>query len=177
MVAEGWTLVLSLPVGLLLLGYLSVVLEVFLPSGGLLTLLAVGCLVAAIATGFALFGEVYGVVMLLAVAFGGPVVLTWALSVWPETPLGRQIILHPPDPEEWEASQIIGSRREELVGKVGFARTDLLPGGIVRVGEWELPAVSTAGPVAKDGPVVVVEVRATYVLVTPATGLESTPCT
>ena len=177
MVAEGWTLVLSVPVGLLLLGYLSIVLEVFVPSGGLLTLLAVGCLVAAIATGFAQFGEVYGVVMLLAVAFGAPVVLTWALSVWPETSLGRQMILHPPSPEEWKASQIISSRNEELVGKVGFARTELLPGGIVRVGDWELPAVSTVGAVAKNRPVVIVEVRASYVLVRPFSGQESAPCT
>jgi len=56
----------------------------------------------------------------------------------------------------------------ELVGKVGRARTELLPGGIVRVGDWELPAISTVAPVARDEQVRILEVRAGYVLVTPA---------
>ncbi len=177
MVAEGWTLVLSLPVGLLLLGYLSIVLEVFVPSGGLLTLVAVGCLVGAIATGFAQFGEAYGAVMLLAVAFGTPAVVIWALSVWPETSIGQRLVLRPPTPGEWEASQLVACRGGELVGKLAWTRTELLPGGVVRVGDWELPAVSTVGAVAKNRPVVIVEVRASYVLVRPFPGQESAPCT
>jgi membrane-bound ClpP family serine protease len=165
---DAWALVLSLPVGLLLLGFLSVVLEVFVPSGGLFSLVAVGCLVGAIALGFAQFGETYGAVMLLAVGLGAPAVLIWALSVWPETPPGRQMVLHPPNPGEWEPWQLVASRGVELVGKVGRARTELLPGGIVRVGDWELPAISTVAPVARDEQVRILEVRAGYVLVTPA---------
>lgn len=89
----GW--ILLVPVGILLLGFLFVVLEVFVPSGGVLGLGAAILITTAVVLGFLWGGERTGVIILLVAAVVTPVLVVWAFRVWPETALGQEMVLFP----------------------------------------------------------------------------------
>src|SRR5262245_52623067 len=80
---------------LLLLGIGCLVLEMFVPSGGLLGVLAGLCIVGSIVLAF-MSGPVAGLVMTLAVTLMLPIMGAVAVKYWPETPLGRMILLRRP---------------------------------------------------------------------------------
>lgn len=166
-----WSYLFSVPVGLLVLGLVCVVFEVFVPSGGLLGFTAGVFLVAAVAIAFAAYGEGFGVVILLVVALVTPVVVFWGFRVWPETSLGRQMVLWPPSPEELGPNALPAGGGSDLTGKIGRAVTDLRPGGVVKVEDREFSAICPLGVVRQGTPIVVREVRGSYLVVEPANGV------
>lgn len=167
----GW--ILLVPVGILLLGFLFVVLEVFVPSGGVLGLGAAILITTAVVLGFLWGGERTGVIILLVAAVVTPVLVVWAFRVWPETALGQEMVLFPPNDDRAGQKDQEASPSPDLEGKTGRAVTDLLPGGVVEVGGGELSAVATLAPVPKGTVVRVKEVRVSYVVVEPC--LEDSP--
>jgi membrane-bound serine protease (ClpP class) len=167
MISEISTYLISLPVGLLVLGYLCVLLEVFVPSGGILGIVASGFFIAAVAIAFSQFGPGFGVCLLAIVALSTPFLVAWGFYVWPATRLGQEMILSPPEPEEGATLASEKNVFSQAVGKTGRAETELLPGGMVKVEGVELPAVSIVAPVPKDQPVRVVRACGNYVLVEP----------
>jgi membrane-bound ClpP family serine protease len=84
MTALVWVVVL------LVVGLVVMVLEVFLPSGGILGFLSLTAIVAAIATAFLELGATAGFVVLAVATVVVPVVLALAFRWFPDTPLGRR---------------------------------------------------------------------------------------
>ncbi|MCS7238735.1 MAG: hypothetical protein NZ899_10770 [Thermoguttaceae bacterium] len=162
-----WTYLFSVPVILLVFGFLCVVLEVFVPSGGLLGFAAAVFLTAAVVAAFTLYGEGFGVVVLVIIAVMTPAIVVWGLSLWPRTSLGRKMILWPPSPGEPDSAGSRNEANDRLVGMVGLAVTDLRPGGVVSVAGKQFSATCRLGPLAQGTPVVVREVRAGYLVVEP----------
>src|SRR4051812_18876447 len=106
---------------LLLLGITCLVLEMFLPSGGLLGVLAGLSIVGAIVLAF-MSGPVPGLLMTLTVTLMLPIMLALAVRYWPETPLGRLILLRRPQGADEVLPQTEAYRTiQSLVGKRGVA--------------------------------------------------------
>ena len=82
------------------LGLVVMVLEVFVPSGGVLGFLSLLAIVAAVATAFFELGVTAGVIVTGVVVVAVPAVLALAFRWFPETPLGRRVLPPPPDPLE-----------------------------------------------------------------------------
>lgn len=132
---------------LLLLGIGCLVLEMFIPSGGLLGVLAVLSIVAAIALAF-MSGPVAGLVMTITVTLLIPIMLALAVRYWPETPLGRVILLRRPTGADEVLPQTEGYRTiNALVGKRGVAKSLMLPSGVVLVEGKTYDAVSNGLPI------------------------------
>ncbi|MCB9845646.1 MAG: hypothetical protein H6811_06640 [Phycisphaeraceae bacterium] len=121
--------------GLLGASLLLVVLEVFLPSGGVIAVASVLTAVAGVVALF-IFDTLWGVVGLLGTVILAPIVFFGGLNVWRNTPIGRRMIGAPSD-EELERQ-----RREEnaavearlaMLGSEGVAVTALRPVGVVRI--------------------------------------------
>lgn len=132
---------------LLLLGISCLVLEMFIPSGGLLGVLAGLSIVGAIILAF-MAGPVQGLVMTLFVTMLIPIMLGVAVKFWPETPLGRLILLRRPHGAdevlpETEAYRTINA----LIGKRGLAKSVMLPSGVVTVEGKTYDAVSNGLPI------------------------------
>lgn len=145
--------------GLLLLSLLLLMLEIFIPSAGLLGLAAAASLVAAIIIGF-MHSATTGGTILIATAFLVPLVVSLSLRIWPRTPLGRRI-LNVVDPQEAAVrQQDQDSLRHQWVGKVGVARMDLLPNGVIDVAGSRLDAISVAGVIERGANVEIVNVVA-----------------
>lgn len=132
---------------LLALGIGCLVLEMFIPSGGLLGVLAVLSIVAAIALAF-MSGPVPGLVMTITVTLLIPIMLAAAVRYWPETPLGRVILLRRPKGADEVLPQTAGYRTiNALVGKRGVAKSLMLPSGVVLVEGKTYDAVSNGLPI------------------------------
>lgn len=153
---------------LLLVGLGMMVLEVFLPTGGVLGFLSLVALVAAVALAFVEQGAAWGMGV-MAVAFAAvPAVLAMAFRWFPETALGRRVLPPPPAADDVVPAADRRRRLREFVGRRGRAASELLPWGTVEVGDERLDAVSEAGPVEAGAEIEVAAVQGAALVVRPA---------
>jgi membrane-bound ClpP family serine protease len=134
--------------GVALIGLMFVLLlaELFIPSGGILGLLAVVSGMAGLVCLFrydvtwGLSGTASMIVMLPSFGY-------FAFRLWPSTPLGRRIIGAPTEEElnkAREAEQTERKRVNELVGKEGVVLSALRPVGVVDIDGVRYDALSEA---------------------------------
>ena len=152
---------------LMALGLCLVVLEVFVPSGGVLGFLSIASLVASIVLAFQSQGPVVGGTFLAIAAVGVPLMLVVAFRWWPYTPMGRRLLLQIPQGEELLPDTPLRRKLRALVGKVGVARSVMLPSGAITVEGMTVDALSEGMPIEPGQKVLIVEVRGNVVLVRP----------
>ena len=153
---------------LLLIGVVLIFLEIFVPSGGVLSLLAALSAVAAIVVAFT-GGPRLGATVLLAAAILTPLVISLAVRWWPHTPLGRMILIQQPESEDDVLPDSEPYHlRDEMIGKRGAAKTKMLPSGAVVIQGHTYDAVSEGMPIEAGQPIQVVAVRTNRIVVRPA---------
>jgi membrane-bound ClpP family serine protease len=158
----GWAIVL------LVVGCGLLVLEVFIPSGGLLSFLAFVALVASMIVAFnrnVTTGLSFTAIAVVAV----PLAIGLAFKLWPRTPMGKAILGELPSEEETRPDD----PRRSLVGRVGVAQSLMLPSGAVLIDGKLFDAVSQGIAIDPGQPVVVVEVKGNRVMVRPAGAAEA----
>lgn len=149
---------------LLLLGLGLATLEVFIPSGGILGFLAFVTLMGAIFMAFSA-GTTTGMVVLAVTILGVPLLVVVAFQYWPNTPIGKRILLATPEAGEVLPDDPKRQRLKKLVGRVGRAKTKMLPSGVVVVDGRAIDAVSDGMPIEPGQKVRVLEVQSNRVLV------------
>jgi membrane-bound ClpP family serine protease len=158
----GWAIVL------LVLGLALLALEVFIPSGGLFgffaTVLVLGSLFMAFRR-----NTTTGLGFMAFALFAIPVVIGVAFKYWPRTPMGKAFLGELPSEQETRPDD----PRRSLVGRVGVAKSLMLPSGSVLVDGHLFDAVSQGLAIDPGQAVVVVEVRANRVVVRPAMAHET----
>ncbi|MEM9586506.1 MAG: NfeD family protein [Planctomycetota bacterium] len=167
---------LQYAIGLLLLFYVLVVLEFFIPSGGIL---GAGAALAAVAAIVVAFTHSLGMGATVTIILGvtTPLLFAVMVRVWPRTSIGRMLLNRRPGelaPEPAPKTTLSGEPLTSLEGKLGVAKSDLLPSGRVRVDHHNLDAVSVGMPIERGTPVVVTRVQGSRVTVRPATADEIT---
>jgi membrane-bound serine protease (ClpP class) len=152
---------------LLLMGLLLVMLEVFVPTGGLLGFLSLTAILVGIGLAFYNGGVTYGFSFLLVAAVALPTVLALAFRWLPGTPMGRRLL--PSVPMSKDVLPDSEDRRvlRGLVGKIGQAKSIMLPSGAVLVEGRTIDAVSEGMPIEAGQSVRVIEVRGNRVVVRP----------
>ena len=147
----------------LCLAFIVAVLEVFLPSGGIFGVLAVGFLVTSIVFAFqadVVFGSLYTLCVCLLV----PVFIWSALRMRPKTWIGQQILLTPEkDPALAPNDEL--QALKQLVGKHGWAKSKMLLGGQVEIEGNRYSAVSDVEPIELGEPICVVRIEGTSIIV------------
>jgi membrane-bound ClpP family serine protease len=154
---------------LLGLGLAVVVLELFLPSAGVLGILAAVLIISSIILGFT-EGLKSGALMLLLAVVALPVILVLMVKVWPHTPLGKRILLNDLKPEDVLPNSSHYTRRKDLVGRLGVAKTKMLPSGTVVIDGEKFDAISDGFAIEQGDPVKVVSVRENRIYVQPYDG-------
>jgi membrane-bound ClpP family serine protease len=132
---------------LVALGLTLVLLEVFVPSGGVLGLLAVLALGAGVVTAFVEQGAMIGMGVLAGTLGAVPVVLMLAFRWFPATPLGRRVLPPPPSADEVLPDIALRHRLRGFVGRRGRATSELGPWGSVEIDGEPLEGVSEGGPI------------------------------
>lgn len=153
---------------LFVIGLTLAVLELFIPSGGILGVTALLALVAAVWMAFHR-GPWTGLGFLAGVVVLVPGAVALALRWWPDTPLGRRILLRAPKSDEVLPDTDQRRELKSLIGKVGEARTLMTPAGAVHVAGRTIDAISVGVAIEPGQRVRVVEVRGTRVVVQPTT--------
>lgn len=151
---------------LFLLGLMLLILEIFLPTGGILGLLAAISLIAALGLSF-LAGPVIGLAALLATVLAVPACIALALRLWPSTPIGRRMLLDIPTEDDVRPDNEQLRELKQLVGWIGIAESPMLPSGKVTVAGRTVDAMTQGIAIERGQHVQVVDVRGTRVFVRP----------
>lgn len=157
--------------GLLALSLVLVGVEVFVPSGGVIGVVAFVCAIAGVVM-FWRVSWMWGLSSLLAVMVLGPVCISYGLRVLPYTPMGRHLVLsdRPEDTESRAARQAEEAQAERaLIGATGSAVTDLRPVGMAEIEGSRIEVMAVGGVIDAGEAVRVVDVEGNRVRVRRAT--------
>ncbi|MGP1308854.1 MAG: NfeD family protein [Phycisphaerales bacterium] len=119
--------------GLLLAAAMILVLELFLPSGGILGVLSGALSIAAVVC-FWRVSPAWGMSSLVGLLVLAPLIFAFFVKVWPDTAMGRKMILAEDDQDAVRralAETEERTKEDALVGLTGKAVTDLRPVGVV----------------------------------------------
>lgn len=148
---------------LMLVGCVVLVLEVFIPSGGILAILSAAAFVGAILLAFQR-GPITGFAFVSTTVIVVPALLVLAFKVWPKTRIGKAFLGELPT----EADVLPDDPRRALLGRVGVTRSKMLPSGAVEIDGQMIDAITHGQAIEPGQYVVVIEVRANRVVVRPA---------
>src|SRR6478672_5973647 len=152
---------------LLFAGCVFLALEFFVPSSGTLGVLAALSFVAAIVLAF-MAGPVYGTATFIAVLVIVPTACILAVKYWPETPIGRMILIQrPQSPDEVLPETEAYRGMQHLVGRHGITKSLMMPGGVVEVDRKSYDAVSDGMAIEPGTRVLVVSISTQRIVVRP----------
>lgn len=144
--------------GLLGIGCLLFMAEVFVPSGGIIGLAAAGSAIVGIVM-LMMFDTVVGLIATALALASLPFLFAFAIKVFPRTPFGRLISLQNQqqpltDPNGKPSESPAGN----LIGAEGRAMTDLRPVGTCLIGDQRRECLATTGMIEVGSQVKVVSV-------------------
>jgi membrane-bound serine protease (ClpP class) len=159
-----WALVLFVA------GLFIIVVEVLVPSGGLLGLAAMVCLVGSLFCAY----KTSGLAVAVLAGIEGicvPLVIYLGFKILPRTSLGRRLILKPPGAEGSDAETAqravasSGDRFDELLGREGVVVTALRPSGSVDFDGRRVSVVSDGEAISDGTRVRVIHIEGNRVVV------------
>jgi membrane-bound ClpP family serine protease len=151
---------------LLAIGLSLAIMEVFFPSGGLIGFLSAAAIVAAVVMAFKQ-GSTVGLAVLSGTMVSVPVVVAVALKLWPETAMGRRMLLKPPESDEILPDLPRQRQLKAMIGRIGQTKSKMLPSGAVTIDGHTIDAVSEGVPIEIGQRVRVIQVRGNRVVVRP----------
>lgn len=154
--------------GLMGAALLLVVIELMVPSGGIIAVTAIVVTIAAIAAFFK-YDTMWGVSSLAFTIVMIPVVFHYAFKIIPYTPMGKRLILGQKDEEETQrevlAEQQARDEEQALVGLTGVALTDLRPVGAAQIEGNRIEVLAEGGAISAGTPIRVTSVQGNQVKV------------
>jgi len=152
-------------------GVLIAIIEVMIPSGGLLAVVALFCFCSSIACAYEHSGWA-AIVMGCAQGICVPLTILWAFKVLPKTSLGKKLILATPDQRRGDENQkdnrqltLQIEQYQNLVGCEGVLVTPLRPSGTVEINGERISVVSDGEPIPKGTRVRVTQVEGNRIVV------------
>lgn len=120
---------------LIVLGLLVLVAEVFIPSYGTLSIVAMVCIILGVTLIFFIpesegGGTQRGLLILLVLFLLVPAVVGVSFYYWPKTRVGKQFFLPEPEEDQTLAASPEYLELEQLKGQIGKAVTPLRPAGV-----------------------------------------------
>ncbi|MGI9455674.1 MAG: NfeD family protein [Aeoliella sp.] len=151
----AWSILLTVA------GCALLVLEVLIPSGGVLSILSAASFIAGILLAFRNGGATTGFTFISVVLVAVPLMLTLAFKYLPYTPIGKAILGEVPSEDQVTPDD----PRRELLGRVGVARSKMLPAGAVEIDGLMIDAVVRGQAIEPGQQVQVIEVQGNRVVV------------
>lgn len=154
---------------LLVIGVVLVILEVLLPSGGIISLFAGAAFIAALVYAFQASAAA-GLIMLLLLMVTVPGVVILGFSILPKTPFGRRMTLSPgndndPAPKPVNTPGVSDRDFSLLQAKQGVAVTDLRPSGIAEIDDERYSVVAQCEVIPKGTAVEVIKIEGNSIVV------------
>jgi len=140
-----------------------IIAEVFVPSGGIISVCAFACLAGGIAIFFQ-YSSVAGWVGVIIAAVMIPLLLVFAYRIFPRTRFGKSVTLTPPKREKGDAIPDTDELKR-LLGAVGEVVTPLRPVGMCDFSGKRIECVAEGGYVERSKKVKVIQVEGTQLTV------------
>jgi len=140
-----------------------IIAEVFVPSGGLISICALACVIGGVAIFFqhstrvGLAGVIVAVVMI-------PAMVIIAYKIFPKTRFGRSVTLTPPQRQVGDAVPDT-SNLKKLLGAEGEVLTPLRPVGMCDFAGQRVECVAESGYVERGKKIKVIDVESTQLTV------------
>ncbi len=150
---------------LIVVGFLLLLAELFVPSWGVLGILSLASLAFGIALLFQYNTQV-GLFTMIGVFIGLPIVAAILLPYWPRTPIGKRLVMNVPD-ETAASFNPAQKDLESLRGRVGKTLSSLRPAGVVDIEGRRVDALTEGMMIDPGQWVRCVEVRGGKVIVRP----------
>jgi membrane-bound ClpP family serine protease len=149
------------------IGIVLLVAEIFLPSHGTLSVLALGSLGGGIYAAFQ-YGPVLGYASVVAALILLPGFVVAAVRLYPRTFIGRRIA--PPNREVRQADSPMyaGGNLRGLIGQTGITVTPLRPVGACDFAGHRVECLAESGMIDRDKQVVALDVQGQSLVVRPA---------
>jgi membrane-bound ClpP family serine protease len=141
------------------------IVELLIPTGGLLAILCVATAITSIVLGF-MYDPTAGMVLLALYAVAAPFMLMIGLRVAAKSPLGRRLVLSAEIPARTGAEPA-SVQSLPAVGDSGEAITPLRPAGFARINGRRMDATAEGDLIDAGTPIEVVSVRDGQVRVRP----------
>ena len=142
-----------------------IIAEVFVPSGGLLSICALICLIGGTIIFFnhstlaGWIGIIIAVIMI-------PTVLVFAYKMFPKTKFGKSVTLTPPQRQQGDAIRDT-DQLKAMYGKTGTVLTPLRPVGTCDFNGHRVECVAETGYIEKETQITVIRVEGTQLTVRP----------
>lgn len=154
--------------------YALLVMEFFIPSGGVLGVVAAVAGLTSVVIAFThnLNAGLWTVALYLV---STPVVMASLVRLWPRTSMGQLMLNRRPgqlDPGGTPRTTPRGTPLASLVGRVGVARSNLLPSGTIEIAGEKLDAVSEGMAIDRGEAVFVTRLLGNRIHVRPASDRE-----
>ena len=140
-----------------------IVAEVFVPSGGLISIFALACLIGGVMIFFH-HSTTAGWIGIGIAAIMIPSVLVIAYKIFPKTAFGKSVTLTPPERQQGDAIPDTPELKE-LLGTVGVVLTPLRPVGMCDFSGQRVECVAESGYVDRGKKVKVIDVESTQLTV------------
>lgn len=153
--------------GLLGAALILFVIEIFLPSGGVIAILSATAAIASVVA-FWMESWVWGISSLGVVIVLTPVCFNFAIKVMPHTPFGKLLILGAEEEDAGQRAAVDAERHQQeqsLIGAEGRTLTDLRPVGTAEIEGTRVDALSESGVIPAGTRVKVVRVEGTQITV------------
>lgn len=151
---------LTAPIILQLLGILVIIAEIILPSGGLLSIVAIGVLGYSLYVVFDTLPTMVAVTFLVADLIMIPVLVVVGLKVLANSPLTLRTQLTKADGVSSQSNQL-----STYLNKTGTALSTLRPAGTAIIDGKRVDVVSRGEFIDKDSPLTVIEVTGNQIIV------------
>lgn len=151
---------LGIPILLQLVGVVVIICEIFIPSAGVLSVLAAGLFCYSLYLVFAHVSTFAGSVLLAADLVIIPILVVYALKMLARSPATLRKTL---SSKEGVLSQ--SPDLEKHVGRTGTAITDLRPAGAAIIDGRRMDVVSRGEYIDKDSEIIVVKVTGNQIVV------------
>jgi len=140
-----------------------IIAEVFVPSGGIISLFALMCVIGGAAIFFrhsSTAGWIGVVIALIMI----PSTLVFAYRIFPKTRFGKSVTLTPPERQQGDAIPDT-EELKELLGAMGVVLTPLRPVGMCDFSGQRVECVAEGGYVDKEKKIKVINVESTQLTV------------
>ena len=131
--------------------YLLLLLECFLPTSGLLAILSVAFLMAAVTLGFSV-GVTVGISVILIILVLTPLLIRLLIKLWPSTSIGQKILNIPQSGRDRKKNppEFRDCPTSPDIDQQGISITNLQPHGIADFGDGGIEVV-TQGEFIESG--------------------------
>ncbi len=155
---------LSLALVLIGVGFVLLIAELFIPSGGVISVLSGCAIIGGVILAFTIDSST-GLWTLLGVGIVLPIFLRVLLHYWPKTAIGKRMFLTVPDEDATVASMPEYQELERLRGQIGQALSSLRPSGVVDFGGQRVDCLTEGQMVERGQTVRCIDVKGNRVLV------------